>query len=97
MESSKTSTYSNFYFMLNKNVAVKKRTQTNKQIITLQIIFLIQGLLAVDAEDIAETNCSQVGAEDLNSSASEILHIQRDIERSLQELVSIPIFILCLK
>ena len=63
----------------------------------MQIIFLIQGLPAVDAEDIAETNWSQVGAEDLNSSASEILQIQRDIERCLQELVSIPIFILCLK
>ena len=38
-----------------------------------------------------ETNWSQVGNEDLNSSASQVLNIQGDIEQSLHELVSIPI------
>ena len=71
--------------------------QTNKQIITKQSIFLIHGFPAVDAEDIMVTNWSQVGKEDLNSSASQILNIQRDIQQSLQELASIPFFILYLK
>ena len=55
-------------------------------------MFLIQGLPAIDAEDTGENNWFQVGNEDLNSSASQILNIQRDIERSLQKLVSIPVF-----
>ena len=62
-----------------------------------QSILLVQGFPAVDAEDIVKTNWSQVGNEDLNRSASQILNIQRDTERSLQELVSIPVFILYLK
>ena len=62
-----------------------------------QSIILIQAFSAVNAEDIAETNWSQVGNEDLNSSALQILNIETDIERSLQELVSIPVFILYLK
>lgn len=78
-------------------VVVKKQPQTKKQIITKQSIFLMQGLPAVDVEDIAGTDWSQVRNENLNSSSSQILNVQRDIERSLQELVSIRVFILDLK
>ena len=78
-------------------VVVKKQPQTKKQIITKQSIFLMQGLPAVDVEDIAGTVWSQVRNENLNSSSSQILNVQRDIERSLQELVSIRVFILDLK
>ena len=45
---------------------------------------------------IAETNWSHVGNEEWTSSASQILNTQRDIEQSLQELVSISVFILYL-
>ena len=67
-------------------VVVKKATankQTNKQIITKQSIFLIQGLPAIEAGGIAKKNWFQVGNEDLNSSALQILNIHRDIEWSL--------------
>ena len=51
-------------------------------IITEESIFLIKGLPVVDDEGIAEIDWSQVGDEDSNSSASQILDIQRDIEQS---------------
>ena len=51
-------------------------------IITKESIFFIKGLPAVDDEGIAGTDWSQVGDEDLNSCASQILNIQRDIEQS---------------
>ena len=82
---------------LDKTYVVEKKqnkTKEIKQIITKQSIFLIQGLPAVDSEDTAETNWFQVRNGDLSSNASQILNMQRYIERSLQELISITTFIL---
>ena len=46
-------------------------------IITEESIFLIKGLPVVDDEGIAEIDWSQVGDEDSNSSASQILDIEQ--------------------
>ena len=46
-------------------------------IITEESIFLIKGLPVVDDEGIAEIDWSQVGDEDSNSSASQILNIEQ--------------------
>ena len=46
-------------------------------IITEESIFLIKGLPVVDDEVIAEIDWSQVGDEDSNSSASQILDIEQ--------------------
>ena len=52
-------------------------------------MLLLQELLAIVAEEIAGTFWSEVRAEDLNSSLTQVNNIQREIQQSLTELVSV--------
>ena len=52
-------------------------------------MLLLQELPEIIAEEIAGTFWSQVRAEDLNSNTTQINNIQREIEQSLAELVSV--------
>ena len=65
----------------------------NKKIIKKMRIskgmFLLQELPEIVAEIIAGTFWSQVRAEDLNSSLTQINNIQQAIQQSLTELVSV--------
>ena len=52
-------------------------------------MLLLQELPEIIAEEIAGTFWSQVRAEDLNSNTTQINNIQREIQQSLAELVSV--------
>ena len=52
-------------------------------------MLLLQELPEIDTEEIAGTFWSQVRAEDLNSSLTQINNIQREIQQSFAELVSV--------
>ena len=52
-------------------------------------MLLLQELPEIIAEEIARTFWSQVRAEDLNSSTTQINNIQQEIQQSLAELVSV--------
>ena len=52
-------------------------------------MLLLQKLPVIVAEQIAGTFWSQVRADDLNSSLTQINNIQREIQQSLTELVSV--------
>ena len=52
-------------------------------------MLLLQELPEIDTEEIAGTFWSQVRAEDLNSSLTQINNIQREIQQSSAELVSV--------
>ena len=52
-------------------------------------MLLLQVLPEIIAEEIAGTFWSQVRAEDLNSNTTQINNIQREIQQSLAELVSV--------
>ena len=52
-------------------------------------MLLLQELQEITAEQIAGTFWSQVRAEDLNSSTTQINNIQQEIQQSLAELVSV--------
>ena len=52
-------------------------------------MLLLQELPEIIAEEIAGTFWLQVRAEDLNSSLTQINNIQREIQQSLPEIVSV--------
>ena len=52
-------------------------------------MLLLQKLPEIVADEIAGTFRSQVRADDLNSSLTQINNIQREIQQSLTELVSV--------
>ena len=52
-------------------------------------MLLLQKLPEIVADEIAGTFWSQVRADDLNSSLTQINNIQREIQQSLTELVSV--------
>ena len=52
-------------------------------------MLLLQELPEINTEEIAGTFWSQVRAEDLNSSLTQNNNIQREIQQSLAELVSV--------